>query len=170
RGPLQAVGPPAARRRGRPAGRTPPPPPGACPARARSGPAPRRRGARGRRFLRSGRPAAGGGTIAACGSPHDTAVTRTASSSRPAGHALLLDCRTGTETAVPLNPAAAGLTLLVIDTRARHALADGRYATRRRACEQAASLLGVRSLRDVTGAPGALARLPEPALRRPAGA
>jgi galactokinase len=82
-----------------------------------------------------------------------------------AGHALLLDCRTGTETAVPLNPAAAGLTLLVIDTRARHALADGRYATRRRACEEAASMLGVRSLRDITGDAGAPARLAEPSLR-----
>ncbi|HWN01097.1 MAG TPA: galactokinase, partial [Streptosporangiaceae bacterium] len=86
-----------------------------------------------------------------------------------AGHALLLDCRTGTETAVPLDPAAVGLTLLVIDTRVRHALADGRYATRRQACEEAASLLGVRSLRDVTGDPGALARLTEPSLRRLAG-
>ncbi len=83
-----------------------------------------------------------------------------------AGHALLLDCRSGTEAVVPLNPAAAGLTLLVIDTRARHALADGRYATRRRACEEAASMLGVRSLRDITGDAGALARLTEPSLRR----
>ena len=83
-----------------------------------------------------------------------------------AGHALLLDCRSGTEAVVPLNPAAAGLTLLIIDTRARHALADGRYATRRRACEQAASMLGVRSLRDITGDAGALARLTEPSLRR----
>src|SRR5262245_24667647 len=48
-----------------------------------------------------------------------------------AGHALLLDCRDGTATAVPLNPADAGLALLVIDTRVRHALADGRYAARR---------------------------------------
>ena len=71
-----------------------------------------------------------------------------------AGHALLLDCRTGTGTPVPLDPAAAGLTLLVIDTRARHALGDGRYAERRRACEQAASALGVRSLRDVTDTGG----------------
>ncbi len=83
-----------------------------------------------------------------------------------AGHALLLDCRTGNQTAVPLDPAAAGLTLLVIDTRARHALADGQYGNRRRACEEAASMLGVRSLRDVTGDPGALARLTEPSLRR----
>jgi galactokinase len=86
-----------------------------------------------------------------------------------AGHALLLDCRTGTETAVPLDPPAAGLALLVIDTRARHALGDGQYGNRRQACEQAASLLGVRSLRDVTGDPGALARLADPSLRRVAG-
>ena len=86
-----------------------------------------------------------------------------------AGHALLLDCRSGTETAVPLDPAAAGLTMLVIDTRARHALADGQYGNRRRACEQGASMLGVRSLRDITGDPGALARLTEPYLRRLAG-
>jgi len=81
-----------------------------------------------------------------------------------AGHALLLDCRTGTGTAVPLDPAAAGLTLLIIDTRARRALADGRYAERRRACEQAASALGVRSLRDLTG--DAADRLSDPSLRR----
>jgi galactokinase len=86
-----------------------------------------------------------------------------------AGHALLLDCRTGAEAPIPLDPAAAGLTLLVIDTRARHALTDGRYATLRRACEEAASRLGVRALRDVTGDPGALARLTDPSLRRLAG-
>jgi galactokinase len=85
------------------------------------------------------------------------------------GHALLLDCRTGTGTPVPLDPAAAGLTLLIIDTRARHALGDGRYAERRRACEQAASALGVRSLRDVTDA-GQLTRLSsDPSLQSLAG-
>jgi galactokinase len=76
-----------------------------------------------------------------------------------AGHALLLDCRTGTGTAVPLRPADAGLALLVIDTRVRRALADGRYAARRQACADAAARLGVRSLRDVTDDAGALARL-----------
>jgi galactokinase len=86
-----------------------------------------------------------------------------------AGHALLLDCRTGAEVPIPLDPAAAGLTLLVIDTRARHVLTDGQYATRRQACEEAASRLGVRSLRDVTDDPGALARLTDPSLRRLAG-
>jgi galactokinase len=81
-----------------------------------------------------------------------------------AGHALLLDCRTGAGTAVPLNPAAAGLALLIIDTRARRTLGDGRYAARRRACEQAAFALSVRSLRDVTWED--LARLSEASLRR----
>jgi galactokinase len=82
-----------------------------------------------------------------------------------AGHALLLDCRTGTETAVPLDPAANGLALLVIDTRVRHATGDGQYGNRRQACEQAAAALGVRSLRDVVDDPAAPARLADPALR-----
>jgi galactokinase len=86
-----------------------------------------------------------------------------------AGHALLLDCRTGAETAVPLDPAAAGLALLVIDTRVRHATGDGQYGNRRQACEQAAAALGVRSLRDVVDDPWlaskAPARLADPALR-----
>jgi galactokinase len=73
-----------------------------------------------------------------------------------AGHALLLDCRSGAGTAVPFDPAAAGLALLIIDTRAPRALADGRYAERRRACERAAAALSVRSLRDVTGDAGEL--------------
>ena len=91
-------------------------------------------------------------------------MDQTAALLSQAGHALLLDCRTGTGTAVPLDPAAAGLTLLVIDTRARHALGDGRYSERRRACEEAASALGVRALRDLTEAD--LARLADPSLKR----
>jgi galactokinase len=88
--------------------------------------------------------------------------------SRP-GHALLLDCRAGTGTPVPLDPAAAGLALLVIDTRTRRAVGDGRYAERRRACEQAAAALHVRSLRDVTD-PGQLTRLSnDPSLQTLAG-
>jgi galactokinase len=86
-----------------------------------------------------------------------------------AGHALLLDCRSGKQTPVPLELAAAGLALLVIDTRARHVLGDGQYGSRRQACEQAAALLGVRSLRDVTGDPDAPARLADPSLRRVCG-
>jgi galactokinase len=61
-----------------------------------------------------------------------------------AAHALLLDCRPGLDPAesgrqVPLDPAAHGLRLLVIDTRAPHQLVDGQYAARRRTCEQAAA-------------------------------
>jgi galactokinase len=82
-----------------------------------------------------------------------------------AGHALLLDCRTATGTAVPLDTVAAGLDLLVIDTRARHELTDGGYSARRQACESAARAIGVRALRDVTDA-SALSRLGDPLLVR----
>ncbi len=60
-----------------------------------------------------------------------------------AGYALMLDCRSGEGTAVPFDLAAAGLTLLIINTLARHALSDGGYASRRQACEVAAARLGV---------------------------
>jgi galactokinase len=83
-----------------------------------------------------------------------------------AGHALLLDCRSGESSAVPLDLAAAGLVLLVVDTRVRHVLSDGRYAERRRSCEKAAAALGVPSLRDVTDNPGAVECLADPVLRR----
>jgi galactokinase len=82
-----------------------------------------------------------------------------------AGHALLLDCRTGETAAVPLDPASAGLALLIVDTGARHALGDGRYALRRQECERAARALGVPSLRDVSDADAA-DRLADPVLRR----
>jgi galactokinase len=85
-----------------------------------------------------------------------------------ADHALLLDCRTGTATEIPLNPASAGLQLLATDTRVRRALLDGRYAARRQACQDAALMLGARSLREITGTPEALARLTEPVLQRAA--
>ncbi|GAA4287771.1 galactokinase [Georgenia daeguensis] len=66
-----------------------------------------------------------------------------------AGHALLLDCRDGQVEHVPLNLTAAGLELLVIDTRAEHRLVDGQYARRRQVCEAAATVLGVPDLRAV---------------------
>jgi len=53
---------------------------------------------------------------------------------------------------VPFDLAAAGLSLLVIDSRAPHQLVDGQYAARRQACERAAGLLGVATLRDVPAA------------------
>jgi galactokinase len=69
-----------------------------------------------------------------------------------AAHALLLDCRSLEADQVPFAPADAGLAVLVVDTRVSHALADGAYAERRAACEQAAGLLGVPALRDATRA------------------
>ena len=83
-----------------------------------------------------------------------------------AGHALLLDCRSGATDQVPLDLAGAGYVLLLVDTRVRHALTDGRYAARRRSCEAAARALGVTSLRDLTDDPGAVAALEDPELRR----
>jgi galactokinase len=82
-----------------------------------------------------------------------------------AGHALLLDCRTACAAAVPLDLAAAGRCLMIVDTRAPHALADGRYAERRRECEAAVHMLGVPSLREVTGGAGQLAGIEDDRIR-----
>jgi len=81
------------------------------------------------------------------------------------GHALLLDCRSLESSHVPFDPAASGARLLLINTRARHELAAGEYGQRRAECEQAARLLGVPSLRYLTGL-GDLDRLTDPVLRR----
>jgi galactokinase len=66
-----------------------------------------------------------------------------------AGSALLIDCVDFSVRHVPFDLAAAGLELVVIDTRAHHALQDGQYGSRREQCERAAGLLGVRWLREV---------------------
>jgi galactokinase len=83
-----------------------------------------------------------------------------------AGHALLLDCRTACAADLPLNLAAAGRCLMIIDTRIRHALTDGRYAERRRECEAAARMLGVPTLRDVAGGREQLVGIDEDRIRR----
>ncbi|MGH3120105.1 MAG: galactokinase [Streptosporangiaceae bacterium] len=82
-----------------------------------------------------------------------------------AGHALLLDCRSGEADSVPLDPALSGLALVIIDTRARHALTESGYGARHIECEEAARALGVRTLRDVAG-PESLSALADPVLRR----
>jgi galactokinase len=66
-----------------------------------------------------------------------------------AGHALLLDCLDGSVRHVPFDLTAHGLALLVIDTKAEHALVDGQYATRRATCEEAARILGIATLREI---------------------
>ena len=85
-----------------------------------------------------------------------------------AGHALLLDCRDHHTEQVPFDLARAGLALLVVDTRAEHALVDGQYAERRASCEQAARELGVPTLREVPveGLDESLGRLSSELLRR----
>jgi galactokinase len=82
-----------------------------------------------------------------------------------AGHALLLDCRTLETFQVPFDPGAARASLLLINTRARHELADGEYGRRRAECEEAARRLGIRSLRDLTGLADT-GSLTDPVLRR----
>ena len=82
-----------------------------------------------------------------------------------AGHALLLDCQDQSLQQVPFDLDRYGQALLVIDTRVTHALGDGQYGNRRAACEQAARLLGVRTLREVSDQTLAALR-PQPQLRR----
>ncbi|MGW4465580.1 galactokinase [Micromonospora sp. NPDC004704] len=84
------------------------------------------------------------------------------------GHALFLDCRSLEVEQIPFDLDAAGLAVLVVDSRAPHRHVTGEYAARRAACEAAATALGVPALRDVTvdGLDGTLARLDDPVVRR----
>ncbi|MFI6181715.1 galactokinase [Nonomuraea sp. NPDC051191] len=75
------------------------------------------------------------------------------------GHALFLDCRSLGSRNIPLDLAAEGLSILIIDTQVHHEHAGGEYAKRRAECESAAGKLGVPSLRDVTDLAAALDRL-----------
>ncbi len=67
-----------------------------------------------------------------------------------AGSALLVDCRSLAAESVPLDLEAAGLALVVCDTRVERGLADTGYNDRRATCERAARMLGVEDLRDAT--------------------
>ena len=64
-----------------------------------------------------------------------------------AGHALKIDCRSLEITPAPLP---AELAAVVVDSKVKHALADGEYAKRRADCETAAATLKLKSLRDAT--------------------
>ena len=75
------------------------------------------------------------------------------------GHALALDCRDMSTRQVPFDLGAVGLELLVIDTRAKHSLADGQYGSRRADCEESARILGVEQLVDVEDLDEAMAAL-----------
>ena len=80
------------------------------------------------------------------------------------GSALFLDTRTLDFRKVLLPTQA---ELVVIDSGVSHAIAGGDYNARRAECEQAAQLLGVPQLRDVTNADlERIAALPDPLNRR----
>jgi galactokinase len=81
------------------------------------------------------------------------------------GCALLLDCRDLSTRAVRI---AGGIRIVVCNTMSQRRLSGGEYAERRAECEQAAALLGVTALRDVTPEMLAARRheLPERAARR----
>lgn len=95
------------------------------------------------------------------------AMDQLASTCCEADRAMFLDTRTLTARQLPIDLAAAGLRLLVIDTRVKHDLADGAYAERRAGCEKAAALLGLPALRDLAlpELDAALATLPDDTLR-----
>ena len=82
------------------------------------------------------------------------------------GHALLLDLRSGTVDQVPMDLAAAGLAILVTDSREEHSHAHGGYNERHASCLEAARLLGVDALRDIDVAtlPDAERTLADPVL------
>ncbi|NCW47250.1 MAG: galactokinase [Actinobacteria bacterium] len=67
-----------------------------------------------------------------------------------AGHALLLDCRDLSTRQIKVDFESHDLKLLIVDTRAHHALVDGGYAERRAQCESVAKALGVRAMRDLS--------------------
>ncbi|TKV57826.1 galactokinase [Nakamurella flava] len=95
-------------------------------------------------------------------------MDQTASAASEAGSVLLFDTRAGTIDHIPFDPGAAGLSVLVVDTRVSHSLADGEYGRRRASCERAVDILGVEQLRDLRldDLAGTLAALPDDELRR----
>lgn len=86
-----------------------------------------------------------------------------ASAAGCAGHALLIDCRTGDVQPVPLPR---DVAVVVLDSGTRRALAGSAYNARRAACEAVARALGVSALRDATLAQVDAAELGEEARRR----
>lgn len=79
------------------------------------------------------------------------------------GHALLLDCR---DLSIEPVPMAADVEVAILDTGARRALVGSAYDDRRRACEEAATKLGVASLREVEDLVGLDAALADARLGR----
>ncbi|WP_229727746.1 galactokinase [Mycetocola zhadangensis] len=82
--------------------------------------------------------------------------------------AVFLDCRSLDAEVIDLGFEAAGLVLLVMNTRVSHAHATGGYAARRASCERGAAEMGASSLRDldVDDLPRATELLDDETLRR----
>lgn len=64
-----------------------------------------------------------------------------------AGHATFIDCRSFSVQHLPLDP---NTVFVIVHSGVNHALAAGEYNERRESCEEAARLLGKKTLRDVT--------------------
>ncbi|WP_174776599.1 galactokinase [Cryobacterium tagatosivorans] len=81
---------------------------------------------------------------------------------------VFLDCRSLESEVIPLGFDAAGLDVLIIDTRVSHSHATGGYASRRASCEAGAAAMGASSLRDlgVDDLPRAAAVLDDETFRR----
>jgi galactokinase len=62
-------------------------------------------------------------------------------------NALLLDCRSLQTQLIPMPK---DLTVMIIDSNVKRGLVDSEYNTRRNQCEEAAKLLGINALRDIT--------------------
>lgn len=78
------------------------------------------------------------------------------------GHMLFLDTRTLEREVLPLPPDS---EILVIDSGVARSLAGSKYNERRQECEQAAEMLGVEALRDITD-DHLTETLPDPLCRR----
>ncbi|SIO15374.1 galactokinase [Algoriphagus halophilus] len=68
-------------------------------------------------------------------------------------HALLLDCRSNTHEEIPIN--LKDFSLLLVNTKVKHKLADSAYNKRRAACEESVRILssnfhGIKTLRDIS--------------------
>jgi galactokinase len=61
-------------------------------------------------------------------------------------HLLLLDCRSCKPELVPMSDPS--VAVLITNTNVKHELTGGGYAKRRQQCEEAARILGLKSLRD----------------------
>ncbi|MFT6898331.1 MAG: galactokinase [Paraglaciecola sp.] len=62
-------------------------------------------------------------------------------------HALLLDCRSLESQLIPMPTE---LDVVIINSNVKRGLVDSEYNTRRQQCEQAAQILGIKALRDIS--------------------